>query len=107
MAERTIDWSGKSGETYRYWIYDIGETFKELPGNYIFAKETKPNIFSPIYIGETENLKERLVSSHEKMPCIERNGVTHICTHTSDQNEATRRAEESDLIELWQPICNA
>lgn len=34
-----INWPGKSGEQYQYWIYPIGTAFKEVPGNYVFAKE--------------------------------------------------------------------
>ena len=38
----TIEWIGKSGNSYRYYIYPIGTTFQKAPGNYIFAKETSP-----------------------------------------------------------------
>ncbi len=61
----TINWPGKSGTQYKYWIYPIGTSFKERPGNYVFAKETKPGSWSPCYIGQTDNLNERL-GNHEK-----------------------------------------
>lgn len=38
----TINWPGKSGTQYQYWIYPIETTFKETSGNYVFAKETRP-----------------------------------------------------------------
>jgi len=104
-TEPTILWSGQSGKEYKYWISDLNSTFKQSPGNYIFTKETQPGRFVPIYIGQTSNLSERL-ENHDHLPCIRRNGATHICSHTSSNDEATRRAEEDDLIQHWSPICN-
>jgi hypothetical protein len=105
MAERTIDWDGQSGRKYKYWIYELGTTFKQVPGNYIFARETEPRTFGPIYIGETGDLSERF-DNHHKMPCIRKNGATHICAHESSANEKERKAEEADLLAYWSPICN-
>ena len=106
MAERTILWPGASGKQYNYWIYEIDTSFKDVPGNYIYAKEASPNQWTPIYIGETESLQDRLTSSHEKLPCIKKHGGTHIHAHTSSSDENVRRAEEADLIEKWDPPCN-
>lgn len=105
MTEQTILWSGVSGTKYKYWIYTIDTTFKDVPGNYIYVKETSKGYWSPIYIGETDSLKERL-SNHEKMPCVKRHGGKHIHTHSSASNEEVRRAEEIDLISKWDPPCN-
>ncbi len=67
----TIIWPGLSSKEYKYWIYPIGASFKEEPGNYIFAKETKPGSWLPCYIGQTENLSQRL-GDHEKEACAKR-----------------------------------
>ena len=104
-TERTIEWHGESGKTYRYWVYELGMTFGSSPGNYIFARETEPGKFRPIYIGQTGDLSERF-DGHHQMPCIRRNGATHICAHKSGTDEATRKAEEDDLIARWAPVCN-
>lgn len=104
--ERTIMWSGISGEKYKYWINLIGAPFKPVVGNYIFAKETKPREWIPIYVGETDNLQRRLTPNHEKMPCIKRYGGTHIHTHSSSDDEAIRQKEEADIIDKWNPPCN-
>ena len=101
----TINWPGKSGKKYLYWIYEIGTSFTAKPGNYIFAKQTKPNTWSPIYIGQTSDLSERL-ENHNEMPCIKRNGDTHIHAHTNSGGEEARLTEESDLISEWSPVCN-
>ena len=103
--EITITWIGKSGNKYRYWIYPIGKTFDEEPGNYVFAKKTIQNKYSPIYIGETGDLSERF-DDHHKMPCIKKNGATHITVHASSTSVTLRRNEEKDLINNYDPICN-
>ena len=105
MSEQTILWSGASGRQYKYWTYPINTEFKECPANYIFAKEVSPGRWMPVYIGETENLKQRM-TNHERKPCALRNGATHLHAHTSSDDVDIRRAEESDLIQKWDPVCN-
>ncbi len=82
----TIDWPGKSGKTYRYWIYKIGTPLKADGGNYIFTKQTAPNRFFPIYIGQTEDLDIRF-DNHHKKDCISRAGATHIHAHLVAREE--------------------
>lgn len=101
----TINWPGKSGTQYQYWIYPIDTSFKEAAGNYIFAKQTKPEYWAPCYIGQTENLNQRL-GNHEKEACAKRNGATHIHVHANSGGEQARKKEEKDLIFKWQPPCN-
>jgi predicted GIY-YIG superfamily endonuclease len=102
MAD-TIYWEGASGKKYQYWIYPIGSSFKKEPGNYIFAKKT-PTSWNPVYIGQTDNLDERL-GNHNEEQCAKRNGATHIHAHTT-ASKAARLAEEADLIRKWKPVCN-
>ena len=105
MAD-AIDWEGKSGTKYRYWIYPIGTTFDETTANYIYAKETSPKNWRLIYIGETGDLSDRTLDGHHKEECINDNGATHIHVHKSSDDEKVRRDEESDLIDKWNPVCN-
>lgn len=104
MGAPTIIWSGQSGSEYKYWIYKIDTPFNDVSGNYIFAYESSPHQWKPVYIGQTENLKDRL-DDHEKEVCAKRNLATHIHTHTNP-NKDSRLAEETDLIRLWNPVCN-
>lgn len=90
MAE-AIDWQGQSGKIYRYWIYPIGQAFAAKPGNYIFAKETSPGNWRPVYVGQTSDLSDRLDDDHENMPCIRKNGATHVHAHVNDSGEKGRR----------------
>jgi len=101
----TIMWAGLSGKEYKYWIYPLGTSFKEEPGNYVFAKESRPNYWSPCYMGQAANLNRRL-GDHEKEACAKRNGATHIHVHLTPGGETVRRTEERDLILKWKPPCN-
>ena len=105
MANPDIYWEGKSGEKYGYWIYKLSTTFKDEPGNYIYAKETSANRWTPIYNGQTSSLQDRL-ANHEKESCAKRNGATHIHAHLTPGSETNRTSEEYDLIAKWKPICN-
>lgn len=105
MAERTINWEGTSGKKYKYWVYALDTTFEKSPGNYVFAKTTKPDALLAIYIGETEDISERF-DHHHKMPCILNNGATNICVHKSSDDREVRCEEESDLIANYHPVCN-
>ena len=102
---KTIKWTGKSGNKYQYWIYSLDVTFSAEPGNYVFAQETKPGSWKPIYIGETSDLSERF-DSHHKASCIQRHGVTTIHVQKNSATDDDSRNEESDLISHWNPTCN-
>lgn len=105
MPGPDINWEGASGRTYGYWIYPIGTVFKDEPGNYIYAKETQPGYWHPLYIGQTSSLAQRL-ANHEKEACARTNGATHVHAHTSSADDTVRRTVESDLIGKWNPVCN-
>ena len=99
-----IQWEGKSGTRYNYWIFPIGYEFASVGGNYVFAKQTRPGSWTPVYIGQTSDLSERF-DKHHKMACIKRNGATHIHVHRNDVERA-RLAEETDLLRKWTTSCN-
>jgi predicted GIY-YIG superfamily endonuclease len=99
------EWEGQSGNKYKYEIHPIGRSFNEKSANYIYAKKVSPGEWVPVYIGQTQNLAER-IADHEKEACAEQNGATHIHAHASSRSEKDRRAEESDLIGKWDPVCN-
>lgn len=105
MSEPNIYWEGVSGRKYGYWMHEIGTSFKEAPGNYIYAKEVSPGRWKAVYIGQTSSLSDRL-GNHEKEACATRNGATHIHAHTNSSSEDTRTSEEVDLIKRWSPVCN-
>ena len=103
--EETINWPGVSGREYKYWIYPIDTNFKDEPGNYIFAKRTASGQWTPVYIGETQSLRERL-PNHEKLPCVNRNRGSHLHVHLTSGGQQARLAEETDLLRKFSPPCN-
>ena len=105
MAEQKTIWLGASDREYEYLIYPIGTPFNDSPANYIFAKQTSGGSWTPIYIGQTNNLSDCL-ADHEKMPCVKRHGVTHIHAHTGSLEAMIRKEEESALVAKWDPPCN-
>ena len=103
--ELQIYWKDKSGIRHRFWIHRRGTKFNEpCPGIYIYARETSPHKWIPIYIEQTENLNVRL-TNHEQQERVDQNGATHIHVSTVT-NEKSRLTIEKDLIEQWKPVCN-
>ncbi len=103
MADQ-CKWVGASGKEYLYTIYQMNTSWNDVPGNYIFAKETTPHNWEAVYIGETESFKDRL-PNHEALPCVRSNGGTHIHARTNSNSQA-RLAEEKDLLDSHKTPCN-
>jgi len=101
---RKCEWTGASGKKYMYDIYLIGTNWNDVPGNYIFAKEASSSNWESVYIGETESFKDRL-PNHNELPCVSRNGGTHIHVRINRDSNA-RLEEERDLIDHNNPSCN-
>ena len=105
----TCDWTGQSGETYRYWIYPLPATFDpSQPGNYIFAKMDTQGYWQPIYIGQGD-LNDR-ARNHHQSQCIQSKGATHFHCHKNAAEQA-RLTEEAGLLayysQAYRPIgCN-
>ena len=107
---RICPWRGGSGEQYDYRIYPIGTTFKNLDGNYIYARINRVDAsgtrwWTAVYIGQG-NLSERSdPNAHHRGTCIEQNGATHFHCHLN-ANLSARRAEEKDLLANHNTPCN-
>ena len=104
MADKCT-WTGQSGVNYTYFIYPNNDKFQSKPGNYIFAYQSSPGLWTAVYIGETSDMSERF-NSHHKSGCIQLHGATHIHAHLSADNVNIRRHEENDLIANYFPPCN-
>jgi excinuclease UvrABC nuclease subunit len=104
MAEQ-IKWRGESGKGYDYWAYPINTTFKDEPGNYIYAKRNPAGNWQAVYIGQTSSLSQRLASHEKERSIIYQGGATHIFAHLSTSPLA-RRIEEADLIKHYRPPFN-
>lgn len=101
----TTRWKGASGKNYQYFVYSVGEfPSEQRGGNYVFARLSSNGNWIALYIGQAENLHER-VTRHEIWPCVKRHGVTHIHAHLNALQQ-DRMEEEADLLEGRDPPCN-
>ena len=94
---------------FEFTVVDIGAVLPDVPGCYVFIKEGTAlgGGWMPIYFGETGDLSERF-DSHHAMPCIKRNGATHMGVFTSDalKDKTLRRDLEQHLIDENPTPCN-
>ena len=101
-----MTWTGLSGWTYRFWLYPIGTRFGPTGSNYIYVKRRPGTPYwDPVYIGETENMANRHISTHHQRNAIMANGATHIFVHVNN-DERARLDEETDLRHAWPTPCN-
>ncbi|MCY4555137.1 MAG: GIY-YIG nuclease family protein [Chloroflexi bacterium] len=102
----TITWPGKGSRKHKFTLYDIGTDFRAIGACYIFTKESTSGKWTAIYVGQTSDLSERF-DNHHAMPCIKKNGATHICVYTEGMRDAVeRRKLERELIDRLDPPCN-
>ena len=105
-----VVFQGASGREHIFQAYTLGtETFNDVGGVYIFTREA-PNQhgeikYYPLYIGQTESLRDRLTASHEKWPCAVQNKVDCLCVLV-EENMFSRRAIELDLLSKYNTPCN-
>lgn len=103
----TITFTGKSQSKYTFEIYPYNTIFNEVEAVYVvtrsFIRDQKI-IYNVIYVGQTDNLKERL-TNHHKEYCFNLNNANTICVLRVNL-EDSRLLIESDLIEAYNPPCN-
>lgn len=107
----TLTLTGESETKYEFKVYDFGASFKEgIAAVYAVTKATKStkkkgsHTHETLYIGETEDIKERL-KDHHKKKCFTDNSANRICIH-KESGSKKRLDIEADLIESYDPICN-
>jgi hypothetical protein len=91
------------GSEWQWWPHEpmtIAEHAPTGPGVYVLRALT------PIYIGETDNLRERLLY-HFQHPggCEGQQGALEFCCHESASSD-DRARETARLIDWWLPPCN-
>ncbi len=103
-----INWSGKS-RVYGFELHQIGVTYRERPGVYIFCKQALNGNWDAGYVGETDNFWRRLTSEltlHHRWQSIRTFGATHICSLHVPGDKSLRFAIETDLRQSLNPPCN-
>lgn len=102
MPERAI-WEGRDGKAYTYFRLSLDDGIKPKPGNYIMVRREPDGGFTPLYIGETNNLLNRL-ANHEQWACALEKGMNELHVHQTSGTLQRRLAEESNLIERFAPL---
>jgi len=106
IAEATV--SGASGKEYDFDSYTLDTQFKDMGAVYIFTRRIVDadgnGIHTFLYIGETGDLADT-IANHEKWACVTQRNVNCICVHTDD-NENSRKAKETDLLQAYETPCN-
>ena len=102
-----VRWRGQSNNAYDFELHHIDDEFRNVAACYIFTKARSDGKWAPIYVGQTQNLKDRL-AHHHAMPCVARHGATHVCVYTHGMMDAQhRRLVERDLLRRLRPVCMA
>lgn len=101
MAQQgTITFEGKSGQKYNFAIWPFNSNWSAVAAVYAVT-HSKPSgsdgkTHDPIYIGETDNLAERL-GSHHKADCFRKHNANQVCAHQESDGES-REAIEADIL---------
>jgi len=99
-----IVFTGVSEKQYTFDIYDLNSQWNEVPVIYVVTRENSDKKHTVIYIGQTDNLKQRF-SNHHKQLCFDNNNANRLCLIV-EKNENTRLDTESDLVQNYKTPCN-
>lgn len=105
----TVDFKGKSGKKYTFDVCDIDTEWNDgISAIYIVTKRYKNSdkkfSHTKIYIGRTEDLKERH-SNHHKEDCFVKNNANCICIYQEEDSQKLIDIE-TDLIQGSNTPCN-
>ncbi len=105
----TMQLKGASGTAYDFNVYSADANWTDgLACVYYVSKRTAKAAggadHKHIYVGETEDMKERHVD-HHKQACFERHGYNAISIHRESNAQAHLRIE-ADLVRGLDPVCN-
>lgn len=93
---------------WRGYVFRIGDpsqvTWRRAGGVYVFAYQTEPNVWKPLYVGETGNFRERMWD-HERWADAVRLGATHVVAIRLPTEEI-RLWMELELIREFDPPLN-
>lgn len=105
----TVTFTGASGKTYSFNVYEWGTNFKKDYGAvYFVTKRIKKAAggysHTKIYVGQTEDLSTRF-DDHHKQDCFDTHKKNCVCVH-GEQDKDTRLEIEKDLVDKYAPVCN-
>jgi hypothetical protein len=106
---QTINLQGTDGTTYGFELHFLGSWFHPFPGVYAVFKQTAPNQFQVLYIGEGGDLDARAGegwSAHHKWPVCTLELATHIGVLVVGGDRDKRLTVETNLRHFYNPPLN-
>lgn len=104
----TLSLVGRSGTRYTFDVYPYDTEFNPVSAIYCVShrhvRAQTVDDHSLIYIGQTENLKNRFDSHHDEA-CFLRNSA-NCKSVLLEPSEFKRLAIERDLLENYRTLCN-
>jgi hypothetical protein len=105
----TLTLTGVSGAEYLFDVYEADSNWNYAVEcvyyiSHRYQKADRGWSHTTIYIGETEDLRERL-EDHHKQSCFDRHNYNAVSVH-QDRSSVRRLEIETDLIEALSPPCN-
>ena len=104
----TIDFVGRSGRSYTFNVYNFGSSWRGVAAVYVVARPRRSAsgnlVLDPVYIGQTDNLKEQLSKRHQRS-CLDVYQANKVCL-LLEASESIRLEVESDLLAQWPTPCN-
>lgn len=102
---KTITLSDKNGNSYKFELFTMNQSFNSVKAIYIVWKLTDNNTkYSLFYIGQTDDLSTRF-DNHHKQDCFDKKWANFIGVHQVT-TQADRYRIEKALIEAHRPPCN-
>lgn len=89
-------WQGRSGTWYVHSVFPLSLGTFVAGANYIMVQRLSDGSRKPIYVGQSENLRDRL-PRHEKLLAAQLLGATELHVHVLAQTDAERFRIETDL----------
>jgi hypothetical protein len=99
-----VNWSSPDGRSLQFGVYNYAGDWREVSGIYIFCRREPNGGHTPLYIGQTINLRQR-IPQHEMWPEAVRLGAdsVHVALVSGAQN---LDYFERVLIAEFDPILN-
>ncbi|KAB1086467.1 hypothetical protein F4V91_08515 [Neorhizobium galegae] len=92
------EWQGRSGRFWITTVYPLFADFEPISSVYVMVKRNPNGTCSPIYIGQTDNLRRRMIEhTQEKLIAAYRLGANELHAHFLAQTDSERFAVETDL----------
>lgn len=100
----TIHWQSPNGQNLEFGVYQYQDQWNPVAGIYMFFRQELNNSYTPLYIGQAQNLKDRLAHHEQWRPAVQIGGSVVLAVAVPLQ--ANRDLFERQLIQHYQQPLN-